>query len=71
MIYFLFILCLLLASNYKFYQKGYCNNYIDKEHSNVINGFFIGIVFLNHFTDYAKLYNSLDIPYLLFFHYIN
>lgn len=71
MIYSLFILCLLLVSNYRFYQKGYCKNYIDKYHSNVIKGFFIGIVFLNHFTDYAKLNNLLDIPYLQFFHYIN
>lgn len=67
MIYSLFILCLLLVSNYRFYQKGYCKNYIDKYHSNVIKGFFIGIVFLNHFTDYAKLNNLLDIPYLQFF----
>lgn len=71
MIYFLFILCLLLVSNYKFYQKGYCQNYLDKYHCNVIKGLFIGIVFMDHFSQYVKLNNYLDIPYIHFMHYVN
>lgn len=71
MICFFFILCLLLASNFKIYKNGYCTAYLDKYHCNTIKGFFIGIVFLNHFTDYAKLNNYLDIPYMHFMHYIN
>ena len=45
-------------------MNGINQHYIDKYQSNVIKGFFIGLVFLSHFKQYVSLSNPLDIPYI-------
>lgn len=63
MIYFLFLLILISFSNYKYYGGEFHNEYLNKDNTTLINGIFICIVFLAHFTDYVVLNNPLDRPY--------
>ena len=60
MIIYLILLFILLMINSKIYLKGHNIDYIDKDNSSHIKGFFILIVFLSHIGGYVKFNNYLD-----------
>lgn len=64
MIYVIFLLSLLLFSNFQFQVNGVVDGYIDKLECNVIKGVFIVFVFLSHFLGYVHLNNPMDVPYI-------
>ena len=59
---FMFILVLLiLVFNIKFYNSKFCDNYLAKNNTAIVNGFFIILVFFSHFQQYITATNNLDI----------
>ena len=67
MMVFIFILLLtILLYNIKFYNTNFYKDYLGKNNTTIINGYFIIIVFFSHFQQYVSITNTLDIVFYKF-----
>ena len=68
--FLIFIIFIMLLLNVDFYGKRFNRNYLSKDNTTTINGFFIIMVFFSHFQQYILVMSSYDLYFYKIIGYI-